>query len=80
MKTSDVVNIWRSKDGQEWKLMFTLAEIRGRRECIAFQIAPAVGFIDHVIGEFSSDNEDELSGLSTSVLREVRFTSELAQH
>jgi hypothetical protein len=78
MKTSDVVNIWRSKEGQEWSLTFTLAEIRGRRECIAFQIEPAVGFIDHVIGKFSSDNEDGLGGLSTSVLREVRFTSELA--
>ena len=77
-KTSDAFRAWRSKDGQEWQLRFTLAEIRGRHECIAFSIEPAGAFIDHVLGEFSSDNEDAVGGLIASALREMRFTSELA--
>lgn len=78
MKTSDVVNTWRSKDGQEWQLTFTLAEVSGRRECIAFEIKSAVGNIDHVLGEFHSDHAGEVSVLSATVLRDMRFTSELA--
>jgi hypothetical protein len=78
MKTSDVVTTWHSKDGQEWRLTFTLAEVRGRRECIAFQIEPSVGFIDHEGGEFHSDHADDASVLSATVLRDMRFTSELA--
>lgn len=78
MKTSDVTNTWRSKDGREWALTFTLAEVRGRRECIAFRIEPAVGFIDHEGGAFHSDNPDGVPVLSAAMLREVRFTSELA--
>ena len=59
-------------------MTFTLAEVCGRRECIAFQIEPSVGFIDHEGGEFHSDHADDASVLSATVLRDMRFTSELA--
>lgn len=78
MKTSDVVSAWRSEDGQGWLLTFTLAEVRGRRECIAFRIEPARGFIDHEGGEFHSDDADKVSVLSTGVLRGMRFATEFA--